>query len=235
MPDDGIAANLDTVRRRIRQAADRAGRSPDHVTLVAVSKTFSADHIRAAADAGQRVFGENRVQEAIPKIETLAGLGLEWHLIGHLQSNKARKAVPSFAWIESIDSADLLARVDAAAADLGVRRSILLQADLAHEATKHGADAAQLRALVDAALESRALDLRGLMLVPPIPASPEASRPWFRRLRDVRDALVADGVPAHCLRDLSMGMSHDFEVAVEEGATLVRVGSAIFGGRPAAA
>jgi len=234
MPHDGIALNLDTIRRRIHAAADRAGRSPATVTLVAVSKTFSAEHVRAAAAAGQRVFGENRVQEAAPKMDALADLDLEWHLIGHLQSNKARKAVPSFAWIESIDSIDLLKKVDAAAAELGLRRSILLQADLAHESTKHGADSAALRPLVDAALGSRSLDLRGLMLVPPIPDQPEDSRRWFQQLRALRDALVADGVPADRLADLSMGMSHDFEVAIEEGATMVRVGSAIFGTRPPA-
>lgn len=233
MPHDGIARNLDTVRRRIHAAADRAGRSPSDITLVAVSKTFSADDVRAAAAAGQRVFGENRVQEGVPKIEALHDLGLEWHLIGHLQSNKARKAVSGFAWIESIDSAELLKKVDAAAVETGVRRSLLIQVDLAHEATKHGADAATLRPLLDAALESRALDLRGLMLVPPIPERAEDSRPWFRRLRALRDSLVADGVPADRLAHLSMGMSHDFDVAIEEGATLVRVGSAIFGSRSA--
>ena len=175
MPDAAdIARNLDTIRRRILAAADRAGRSPASITLVAVSKTFSADDVRAAAAAGQRVFGENRVQEAIPKIEALAGLPLEWHLIGHLQSNKARKAVPAFAWIESIDSVDLLKKVEAAASETGVRRSILIQADLAREATKHGADTSTLRSLIDAALESRALDLRGLMLVPPVPAEASA-------------------------------------------------------------
>lgn len=234
MPHDGIARNLDAIRRRIHAAADRAGRSPASITLVAVSKTFSAADVRAAASAGQRVFGENRVQEALPKIDALADLGLEWHLIGHLQSNKARKAVPAFAWIESIDSLDLLKKVDAAAAESGVRRSVLIQADLAHEATKHGAETSTLRPLVDAALESRALDLRGLMLVPPIPTEAEDSRPWFRQLCALRDGLAADGVPADRLRELSMGMSHDFEVAIEEGATIVRVGSAIFGGRPAA-
>ncbi|MEO8480676.1 MAG: YggS family pyridoxal phosphate-dependent enzyme [Acidobacteriota bacterium] len=232
MPDDGIARSLDTIRRRIHTAADRAGRSPASITLVAVSKTFGPEHVRAAASAGQRVFGENRVQEMLPKIDALANLDLEWHLIGHLQSNKARKAVTACAWIESIDSLDLLSKVDMAAAELGMRRSVLLQADLANETTKHGAAISTLRPLIDAALESRALDLRGLMLVPPIPAQAEDSRPWFRQLRELRDALVSNGVPADRLRDLSMGMSHDFEIAIEEGATIVRVGSAIFGGRP---
>jgi PLP dependent protein len=232
MPHNGsIAANLDDVRRRMAAAAVRARRLANDITLVAVSKTFGPEAIRAAAAAGQRAFGENRVQEAESKIAELRDLDLDWHLIGHLQSNKARKAVAACAWIESVDSLSLLGKLDDAAAEAGVRRSILVQLDLAHEATKHGADRSDLRAIIDAALASRALDLRGLMIVPPIAAHAEDARPWFRQLRDLRDALVAGGVPAAALTDLSMGMSHDFEVAIEEGATIVRVGSAIFGGR----
>jgi pyridoxal phosphate enzyme (YggS family) len=230
-----IAPHLDSVRRRIDAAAHRAGRLPSSVTLVAVSKTVSADLVRAAASAGQRVFGENRVQEASAKREALADLALDWHLIGHLQSNKAAKAVAACGVIQSIDSLDLLRKVDEAAVRLGVRRGILIQVDLAGEATKHGADRPALRALASAAIGARALDLRGLMLVPPLPAVAEDSRPWFRQLRALRDELVADGLPVASLRDLSMGMSHDFEVAIEEGATMVRVGSAIFGSRPPAA
>jgi pyridoxal phosphate enzyme (YggS family) len=236
MPQDAdIATRLERVRRRIDAAARRAGRSPASITLVAVSKTYGADAVRAAHAAGQRVFGENRVQEAVAKIDALRDLDLEWHLIGHLQTNKAKKAAAACAWIESVDRVELLQKLDAASAELGVRRSILLQVDLAHEATKHGAGTSDLQPLVDAALASRALDLRGLMLVPPIPAQAEDSRVWFRRLRDLRDRLVAGGVPAARLAELSMGMSHDFEVAIEEGATMVRVGSAIFGARPPAA
>jgi pyridoxal phosphate enzyme (YggS family) len=232
MPHDAdIASRLQRVRRRIDAAAQRADRSPSSITLVAVSKTFGPDAVRAAAVAGQRVFGENRVQEAVAKIDALGDLDVDWHLIGHLQTNKARKAISVCAWIESVDRLELLHKLDAAAAELGVRRSILLQVDLAHEATKHGAAESDLRTLVDAALAGRALDLRGLMLVPPIPAEAEDSRPWFRQLRDLRDRLVAGGVPADRLAELSMGMSHDFEVAIEEGATMVRVGSAIFGTR----
>lgn len=232
MPHDAdIASRLQRVRRRIDAAAQRAGRSPASITLVAVSKTFGPDAVRAAASAGQRVFGENRVQEAVAKIDALGDLDVDWHLIGHLQTNKARKAASVCAWIESVDRLELLHKLDAASAELGIRRSILLQVDLAHEATKHGAAESDLRTLVDAALAGRALDLRGLMLVPPIPAEAEDSRPWFRQLRDLRDRLVAGGVPADRLAELSMGMSHDFEVAIEEGATMVRVGSAIFGTR----
>jgi pyridoxal phosphate enzyme (YggS family) len=229
-----IAARLDAVRVRIAAAADRARRDPAAIRLVAVSKTFDAAAVRAAAAAGQRDFGENRVQEGLDKIEATADLALDWHLIGHLQSNKARKAARAFAWIESIDSLDLLARVDAASREGRVRPRLLIQVDLAGESTKHGALEREVPALVDAALAATAVELAGLMIIPPFPESPEDSRPWFRRLRECRDALVARGCPPDRLAELSMGMSHDYEVAIEEGATIVRVGTAIFGRRPPA-
>jgi pyridoxal phosphate enzyme (YggS family) len=228
-----IASNLDLVRRRLEAAAHRVHRSPADITLVAVSKTFGPDLIEAAVRHGQHVFGENRVQEALAKHDALSSLPIEWHLIGHLQGNKVRKAVAAFTCIQSVDRLELLPRLDAAAADAGVRRRILLQADLAGEQTKHGADPAALRELVHAADEARHLDCTGLMLIPPNPDTAESSRPWFRRHRDLRDELVAAGAPARRLRDLSMGMSHDFEVAIEEGATIVRVGTSIFGTRRA--
>jgi pyridoxal phosphate enzyme (YggS family) len=212
-------------------AAVRAGRSADALTLVAVSKTFPADRVREAADAGHHDFGENRVQEGLDKIAALGDPGLSWHLIGHLQSNKAKKAVAAFAWIQSIDSLELLRKVDAGAVEFGTRPRVLIQVDLAHEETKHGADEAVIGDLVRAALDARAIDLRGLMIVPPFPEHPEDSRPWFRRLRELRDTLVSKGTPADRLAELSMGMSHDFEVAIEEGATMIRVGTAIFGRR----
>ncbi len=230
-PDAGVPGQLEAVRRRVVAAALRAGRPPDSVTLVAVSKTFGPDLVRAAAAAGQRHFGENRVQEGLDKIDALADPRLVWHLIGHLQSNKARRAAARFAWIESVDRIDLLRKLDAAAAEAGASPDILIQVDLAHEATKHGADVLAVRDLVAAALDARAVRLRGLMIVPPFPEQPEDSRPWFRRLRELRDDLVAGGVPADRIAELSMGMSHDFEVAIEEGATLVRIGTAIFGRR----
>jgi PLP dependent protein len=230
--DADIATNLDTVRRRLSAAAHRAHRSPAGITLVAISKTFGPEHVRAAAAQGQRVFGENRVQEASAKLDALNELPLEWHLVGHLQSNKARKAAATFTCIQSVDSRDLLIKLDQAAQDLGIRRRILIQVDLAHETTKHGAEEGVLRDLIAAAADARALDLTGLMLVPPIPGVAEDSRPWFARLRHLRDALVSSGLPAEKLADLSMGMSEDFEVAIEEGATIVRVGSSIFGRRP---
>jgi pyridoxal phosphate enzyme (YggS family) len=227
------AENLAAVRRRIADAAARAGRRADDIHLIAVSKTYGPELVREAAAAGQRQFGENRVQEGLDKIAAVADGRLEWHLIGHLQSNKARKAATAFQWIHSIDSRELLRKVDAAAADGGVRPRVLIQVDLAHEETKSGADEADVAGLVQAALDARSVDLRGLMIVPPIPVDPEQSRPWFRRLRQLRDALVSAGVPPTSLSELSMGMSHDFEVAIAEGATMVRVGTAIFGSRAA--
>ena len=226
-----VAAQLAAVRERIAAAARRAGRAPDDVRLVAVSKTFGADLVRAAAAAGHRSFGENKVQEGLQKAADLHGLSIEWHLIGHLQSNKARKAAAVFSWIETIDSLDLLRKVDEGARDAGTRPRVLVQVDLAHEATKHGADASAVADLVRAAIDTPGVDVRGLMTVPPFPVVAEDSRPWFRRLRELRDTLVAGGVPADRLRDLSMGMSMDFEIAIAEGATMVRVGTAIFGKR----
>lgn len=229
---DGIANNLETVRRRLMAAHGRSAASRLHPPrLIAVSKTFPAEDVRAAARADQRDFGENRVQEGLDKIEACRDLNLTWHLIGHLQTNKARKAAAAFDWIHSIDRIELLRKVDEAAADAGRRPSVLIQVDLAGETTKFGAPARTVRDIARAALECRAARLRGLMVIPPAVDDPEEARQWFRALRDLRDALLADGVDVAALSELSMGMSHDFEVAVEEGATMVRVGSALFGQR----
>jgi pyridoxal phosphate enzyme (YggS family) len=228
---DAIAANLRTVRSRIDAAAGRAGRDPSDILLLAVSKTFSADHVRAARAAGHRDFGENKVQEALQKIADTADKEIRWHLIGHLQSNKARKAATGFACIHSVDSVELLTRLDAAADDLGTSPDVLIQVDLAGESTKFGAPADQARRVMDAALDARAVRVAGLMLIPPWNEDQEQTRPWFARLRALRDTWLEQGVPPAALRHLSMGMSHDFEAAVEEGATMVRVGTAIFGKR----
>jgi PLP dependent protein len=228
---DVIADNLRAVRARIEAAARRAARDPDAITLVAVSKTFDATHVRAAYAAGQIEFGENKVQEALQKMQETADIPLRWHLIGHLQSNKARKAAAPFGCIHSIDSVDLLKRVDAAAAESGARPEILVQVDLAGEDTKFGATAEEARRVLDAALEARSVDLAGLMLLPPWNEDQEQTRPWFRRISELRNQWLAQGVPARALRHLSMGMSHDFEAAIEEGSTMVRVGTAIFGKR----
>jgi PLP dependent protein len=222
---------LNSVREKIADAASRAHRSPSSVTLVAVSKTFPIDAIRAAAAAGQIDFGENKVQEGQSKILAAGSLPIRWHLIGHLQSNKARKAAAAFDVIHSIDSVDLLQKVEEAAAAHERALRVLIQVDLALESTKHGAREADVPAIVDAALACKAVQLAGLMVLPPAVADPDQARPYFAALRRLRDSLVTQGVSAANLSELSMGMSHDFEVAIEEGATLVRVGSAIFGER----
>lgn len=226
-----IAVRLNEIRERVAEAAARAGRSPSDVCLIAVSKTFPIDAVRAAYDAGQRDFGENRVQEALQKMDASADMSIRWHLIGHLQSNKARRAAERLDLIHSIDGVDLLSRVDAAAAGASRRLQVLVQVDLADETTKHGAAPETLAAIFDEARRCTATEVVGLMLLPPLAENPEDARPWFRRLREERDRLLAGGVPAAMLRELSMGMSHDFEVAIEEGATMVRVGTAIFGQR----
>ena len=226
-----IAARLAEVRERIANAAARAGRSPSHVKLIAVSKTFGADVVREAASAGQIDFGENKVQEGQAKRAVTSDLKIVWHLIGHLQSNKAKKAAAEFDVIHSVDSADLVKKLDAAAAAAGRRLTLLAQADLAHEATKHGAAEAELLSIFEAAAGCTAVALSGLMIIPPAVDDPEQARPWFRRLREIRDGLLARGVDRNSLTELSMGMSHDYEIAIEEGATMVRVGTALFGPR----
>ena len=228
-----IQGRLTGIRERIAAAARSAGRDPSSVRLVAVSKTFPIDAVRDAFAAGQRDFGENRVQEALQKIDASADLDIRWHLLGHLQTNKARKAAPAFAMVQSVDSLELLDKLDRAAADAGARPELLVQVDLAREATKFGAPPADARRILDAAARCTAARVTGLMTLPPVPDIPEDARPWFRQLRELRDRWRAEGVPAPMLAELSMGMSADFEIAVQEGATIVRVGTAIFGSRHA--
>ena len=225
-----LRARLADVRSRIERAAGRAGRDPASIRLVAVSKTFPADYVRILADAGHTDFGENKVQEALQKMDQLAGLPLRWHLLGHLQSNKAKKAA-RFDVVHSIDSAGTIAKLDEAASAAGRTLDVLVQVDLAGEATKHGAREDELAPLFDAATTARSVRVVGLMLLPPAVEDPDAVRPYFRTLRDVRERLLAGGVDGAMLTELSMGMSHDFEAAIEEGATLVRVGTAVFGSR----
>ena len=226
-----IRSRLAEVRERIARAASRARRDPASIRLIAVSKTFDVDHIRAAADAGQLDFGENKVQEALQKMAGTADLLIRWHLVGHLQSNKARKAGAHFDAIHSVDDAALVSALDAAALGAGRRPELLVQVDLAGEPTKHGVREEALGAVFDLAPACRAARVVGLMLLPPMVGSPDEARGYFRALGAVRQRLLARGVEASMLSELSMGMSHDFEVAVEEGATMVRVGTAIFGGR----
>ena len=227
-----IADRLAGIRARIDAAARSAGRDPSSVRLIAVSKTFPIESVREAYAAGQREFGENRVQEALQKTAASTDLSIRWHLLGHLQTNKARKAAPAFAMIQSVDGIELLEKLDRGAEETGHAPELLIQVDLAGEATKHGVPPGEVPRLFDAAAACRAAKVVGLMTLPPVPETPEDARPWFRRLRDLRDAWQASGVPPSMLRELSMGMSGDFEVAVQEGATMVRVGTAIFGSRP---
>jgi pyridoxal phosphate enzyme (YggS family) len=227
--DDSTSSNLTGIRERIAQAAYRAGRDAAEVTLVAVSKTFSANVIRAAYELGLRHFGENRVQEWEAKRPALGDLDATWHLIGHLQSNKARRAANLFSRVDSVDSAGLAEKLDAAAAAEGKRLPVLIEVHLGGEATKSGVAESELPALVENVASQRNLELLGLMTIPPFFDDLERVRPFFRKLRELRDGLNQRlSTP---LRVLSMGMSHDCEVAIEEGATEVRIGSALFGER----
>ena len=225
-----IARNLEMVRRRIARAAARAGRDPSSVTLVGVSKTVPAERVASAVEAGLRDLGENRVQEARDKAPRLPER-VRWHLVGHLQSNKATLAARLFDMVHSIDSLETARRLDQAAQQAG--RSIvgLVQVDMAGEATKFGVPEADLDPLLEGVEALGALRIRGLMVLPPYQPDPERARPYFRRLRELRDG-TASRHPALELSELSMGMTEDFEVAIEEGATLVRVGRALFGERP---
>ena len=226
-----IADRLTEVRSRMARAARSAGRDPSSIQLIAVSKTFPVDVVREAYHAGQRDFGENRVQEALEKIERAGDCEIRWHLLGHLQTNKARRAGAAFSTIQSVDSTELLRKLDNSAAEAGAAPELLIQVEVARQATKFGAPPADVPRLFEAAAHLQAARVVGLMTLPPAPETPEDARPWFRRLRDLRDQWLASGVPASMLRELSMGMSSDFEVAIQEGATMVRVGRAIFGSR----
>jgi pyridoxal phosphate enzyme (YggS family) len=231
-----IASNLAEIRERIREAARRAGRDPGEVALIAVSKTHPAASILEAIAAGQRLFGENRVQEFAGKRDAVlaasASAGGRFHLIGHLQSNKAARAVELFDAIDSVDSLRLAERLNEAAVHFERRLDVLVEINIGGETAKSGLDptSAELYALLDAQPRLTHLAIRGCMTVPPFTPDPEGSRAYFRQLREVRDRLSARSGLA--LKELSMGMSHDFEVAIEEGSTCVRVGTAIFGSRP---
>jgi len=229
-----ISENIVATRERIASAAKRAGRLPEQIALMAVSKTHSPERIREAYAAGLRLFGENRVQEFAGKTGSLADLaGAEWHMIGHLQTNKAGKAAELFGAVDSVDSVKLAEKLDSAARDFGKKLRVLIEINVGGEAAKSGiaADSRELQDLLMAAPRFEALEFRGLMTVPPFADDPENARPFFRKLRAVRDAIAARKLPSVGVDELSMGMSHDFEVAIEEGSTCVRVGTAIFGER----
>jgi PLP dependent protein len=226
--------NIAAIQQRIADAVRRAGRTAGDISLMAVTKTHPPERIREAYAAGLRLFGENRVQEFAAKAAALADLpGAEWHMIGHLQTNKAGKTAELFSAVDSVDSVKLAEKLDAAARNLGKKLDVLIEVNVGGEAAKSGvrAQSRELEELLLAAPRLEALEFRGLMTVPPFTEDPEGARSYFRQLRELRGAIAARKLPAVGMDILSMGMSHDFEVAIEEGSTCVRVGTAIFGER----
>ncbi len=233
-PHMSISSNITALRERIERATGRAGHSASDVALMAVTKTHPAERIREAYDAGLRLFGENRVQEFAAKAPLLADLvEAEWRMIGHLQTNKAARTAELFSAVDSLDSIKLAEKLDAAARTLRKTLPTLIEINVAGEAAKSGVppDSPELENLLMSAPRFEALEFRGLMTVPPFTDDPEGARPFFRKLRELRDAIAKRRLPAIHMDVLSMGMSHDFEVAIEEGSTCVRLGTAIFGER----
>ncbi len=227
-----IAENIAQMQQRIAAAARRVTRDPDEITLMAVSKTFPVECIREAYAAGLRVFGENRVQEFAGKANALRDLrDGEWHLIGHLQTNKVAKAAELFTTVDSVDSARMAEKLNAAAESAGKILSVLIEINVGGESAKSGVASDDLDRILQDAPRWGNLTIRGLMTVPPYTEDPEGSRAYFRQLRQIRDGIFAFGLPKIDMSVLSMGMSRDFEVAIEEGSTCVRVGTAIFGER----
>jgi len=225
-----VKGNITNILGRIRVAAEKNGRLADDVMLLAISKTMPTERIAEAALAGQVHFGENRIQESRDKIPQLPE-GLIWHLVGHLQSNKAKYCPALFQWVHSIDSVLLAREVSHRYREKGKVCKALVQVNVSGEEVKYGCEPSETGAIITALLEEEGTQPVGLMTMPPFDPDPERSRPWFRALRELRDDLAAEGYPASSLKELSMGMTGDFEVAIEEGATIVRVGTAIFGSR----
>ncbi|MBZ5513261.1 MAG: YggS family pyridoxal phosphate-dependent enzyme [Acidobacteriia bacterium] len=226
-----LADRVAKVHERISAACRRVGRRPEDVKLIAISKTVPPERIRQAYEAGLRDFGENRVQEAEAKRPALSDLAVTWHLVGHLQTNKAKPARDLFHWIHSVDSQRLAEKLDKVGARPGDRLPVLLEVNLGEEAAKSGARQDEVPRLAEALSRLETLEVRGLMVMPPFFDDAERTRPYFRRLRELAGDVAAKNLPGVSMQELSMGMSHDFEVAIEEGATMVRVGTAIFGPR----
>jgi pyridoxal phosphate enzyme (YggS family) len=229
-----IRVNLEKVQARMAAAARKSGRTADRISLMAVSKTFGPEPILEAYQAGLRLFGENRVQEFQSKLGHLDAVrDVEWHLIGHLQTNKTNKATELFSAVDSVDSVRLAERLNRSARERGKQLKVLVEIKVGREAAKSGVDpdSEELWQLVEAAPEWPNLTIEGLMTVPPFSRDPQSARPYFRRLRELRDSIATRNLKAIRLDVLSMGMSHDFEVAIEEGSTCVRLGTAIFGER----
>jgi pyridoxal phosphate enzyme (YggS family) len=230
----GLATRFATVKAQISVAAEKCGRNPAEITLVAISKTHPADLVKDLIELGATDLGENRVQEAEWKIPEVGQERARWHLVGHLQANKARRALNLFDVIHSLDSTDLARRLDRLCVEVG-RESVplLIQVDLGQEETKTGVDERELPQLVETVQQLQRLELIGLMTLPPFFEDPKQARPYFRRLRELRDELAVKGAFGDRAGEWSMGMTHDFAVAIEEGATMVRIGTAIFGERHA--
>lgn len=227
-----IELNIQSLRERITNAAAACGRSPEEIVLLAISKTFPKETIYQAVDSGLRQFGENRVQEAEGKIPDFPkSLNLEWHLVGHLQSNKARRAAELFDMIHSVDSAKLAVKLNQTCLEMGKTLPVLLQVDLGEEESKFGVVPNQIREVVEDISGFKGIRLDGLMTIPPLFENTELVRPYFVKLREWKDKLESEQPGCLGRQHLSMGMSHDFEVAIQEGATIVRVGTAIFGPR----
>jgi hypothetical protein len=226
-----IRENVAQVRERIAAACRRGGRRADDVKLVAISKTFPPESIRAAYEAGLRDFGENRVQEAAAKRPALADLSITWHLVGHLQTNKAKAARELFHCVHSVDSFRLAQKLDQAAASGGGRLPVLLEVNLGGEESKAGVGESEIIQLAQQVAQLATLEVRGLMVIPPFFDDSQQVRPYFRRLRELAQEIGGENIANVSMQELSMGMSHDFEVAIEEGATVIRVGTAIFGAR----
>lgn len=225
-----IADNLKTVTDRIVSAAKSSGRDLSSVKLVVVTKTVGVDRIREAVDAGASILGENRVQEAKEKIEKLGPIA-SWHLIGHLQTNKAKYAVKLFYLIHSVDSLELAKEIDKQAAKIGKVQDVLIEVSISGEASKAGVAPENAAALIKDAVKLKNISIKGLMTIPPFSDNPEDSRPYFKKLRELSESVARENIPGVSMKELSMGMSGDFEVAIEEGSTMVRVGTAIFGKR----
>jgi pyridoxal phosphate enzyme (YggS family) len=226
-----IQDNLTAIRKQIDAAAAACNRNPADITLVGVSKKHPVEKMRQAVDAGLSDLGENYIQEAVGKIDVMGRAAACWHFIGHLQSNKARFAVPYFDLIHTVDKIKLAKEIDKQAQKINKRQKILLQVNIAEEETKSGAGAREAVNLAQSVTQFENLELQGLMCMPPYFDDPEAARPYFRHLAQIREKILHAGLDADTMRHLSMGMSHDFAAAIQEGATLVRVGTAIFGSR----
>ncbi|MBD0315380.1 MAG: YggS family pyridoxal phosphate-dependent enzyme [Nitrospiraceae bacterium] len=228
---DTLATRVQLVRSRISRAAIKVGRKPQDIRLVAATKTVTVDRMRAAIEAGLSIVGENRLQEASPKMAALKDAPVRWHFIGHLQRRKARSVIGVFDLVHSVDSLELAQEINKRAGQAAVCQEVLLEVNLGQEPTKSGFHPEDLIALVPALGSLPCLRVKGLMIIPPPTAKAEQARPYFSRLRHMAERIAALRLPTITMDELSMGMSHDFEIAIEEGATLVRVGAAIFGAR----